>query len=206
MKIAVLNGSPKGQISVTMQYVHFLQQKFPETEFKIFDIALKINKLEKDNKAFQEIIAEISAADAVLWAFPLYFLLVCSQYKRFIELIFERKETSAFRGKHAAILTTSINFFDHTAHNYVNAICDDLQMNFVGSYSAEMNDLLKSQERQRLRTFGELFIKAIKEGAPSIRNHKPLITREYVYEPAQPAPVETGGKKVLIVVDDMDKS
>jgi multimeric flavodoxin WrbA len=79
-------------------------------------------------------------------------------------------------------------------------------MNFVSSYSAEMNDLLKSQERQRLITFGELFIKAIKEGAPSIRNHKPLIAREYVYEPAQPAPVETGGKKVLIVVDDMDKS
>ena len=28
MKIAVLNGSPKGQISVTMQYVHFLQQNY----------------------------------------------------------------------------------------------------------------------------------------------------------------------------------
>jgi len=42
MKIAVLNGSPKGEISVTLQYVHFLQQRFPETEFKIFDVALKI--------------------------------------------------------------------------------------------------------------------------------------------------------------------
>ena len=71
MKIAVLNGSPKGQISVTMQYVHFLEQIFPEIEFKYFDVALKIKKLEKDNKTFQEIIAEISAADAVLWAFPL---------------------------------------------------------------------------------------------------------------------------------------
>ena len=52
MKIAVLNGSPKGQISVTMQYIHFLQQKFPATEFKIFDIALKIKKLEKRKKLF----------------------------------------------------------------------------------------------------------------------------------------------------------
>ena len=102
MKIAVLNGSPKGQISVTMQYVHFLEQRFPETEFKYFDVALKIKRLEKDDKAFQEIIAEIAAADAVLWAFPLYFLLVCSQYKRFIELIFERNATAAFRGKPAA--------------------------------------------------------------------------------------------------------
>lgn len=77
MKIAVLNGSPKGQVSVTMQYVHFLQLKFPEIEFEFFDIALKINKLEKDNGEFNKIIQEISSADAVLWAFPLYFFLVC---------------------------------------------------------------------------------------------------------------------------------
>ena len=114
MKIAVLNGSPKGEISVTLQYVHFLQQRFPETEFKIFDVALKIKKLEHDDKAFQEVITEVAAADAVLWAFPLYFLAVCSQYKRFIELIFEKNAVSAFRTKPAACLTTSINFFDHT--------------------------------------------------------------------------------------------
>jgi len=206
MKIAVLNGSPKGQISVTMQYVHFLQQKFPDTEFKIFDIALKIKKLEKEKKYFQEIIGEISASDAVLWAFPLYFCLVCSQYKRFIELIFERNETSAFRGKPAASLTTSINFFDHTAHNYINAICDDLEMKYFGPYSAEMSDMHKSRERQRLKTFSELFIKAIKEGIPSIKNYKPLIAQETVYESAKLMPVETNGKKVLIVVDDMSKS
>ena len=202
MKIAVLNGSPKGQTSVTMQYVHFLEQRFPEAEFKYFDVALKIKKLEKDEKAFQEIIAGIAAADAVLWAFPLYTLLVCSQYKRFIELIFERNATAAFRGKPAAVLTTSINFFDYTAHNYIHAVCDDLQMNYFGSYSAEMNDLLKSKERQRLKTFGDLFIKAIKEGTPSIRSNKPLIAPDVFFNAEAIKPVETEGKKVLIVVDD----
>ena len=202
MKIAVLNGSPKGQTSVTMQYVHFLEQKFPEAEFKFFDVALKIKRLEKDDAAFQEIIAGIAAADAVLWAFPLYTLLVCSQYKRFIELIFERNATAAFRGKPAAVLTTSINFFDYTAHNYIHAVCDDLQMNYFGSYSAEMNDLLKSKERQRLKTFGDLFIKAIKEGTPSIRSNKPLIAPDVFFNAEAIKPVETEGKKVLIVVDD----
>jgi multimeric flavodoxin WrbA len=206
MKIAVLNGSPKGQTSVTMQYVHFLEQRFPETEFKFFDVALKIKKLEKDDKDFQEIIAGIAAADAVLWAFPLYTLLVCSQYKRFIELIFEKNAAAVFRGKPAACLTTSINFFDYTAHNYINAVCDDLQMNFFGAYSAEMNDLLKSKERQRLKTFGELFIKAIKDGTPSIRNNNPLIAPEVVFEAEAVKPVETEGKKVLIVVDDASEN
>ena len=203
MKIAVLNGSPKGQISVTMQYVHFLEQIFPEIEFKYFDVALKIKKLEKDNKTFQEIIAGIASADAVLWAFPLYTLLVCSQYKKFIELIFERNSASVFRGKPAAVLTTSINFFDYTAHNYINAVCDDLQMNFFGSYSAEMNDLLKSKERQRLKTFSELFIKAIKDGTPSIKNNKPLIAPEVVFDAEAIKPVEAESKKVLIVADDL---
>jgi len=203
MKIAVLNGSPKGEISVTMQYAHFLQQRFPEAEFKFFDVALKIKKLEKDDKAFQEVIDGVAAADAVLWAFPLYFLVVCSQYKRFIELIFEKNAVSAFRGKPAACLTTSINFFDHTAQNYINAICDDLEMNFFGSYSAEMNDLLKTKERRRLKSFGELFIKAVKEGTPAIRNNNPLVTPDVVFEIQDVKPVDAGGKKVLIVADDL---
>ncbi|OGP67006.1 MAG: hypothetical protein A2031_05375 [Deltaproteobacteria bacterium RBG_19FT_COMBO_43_11] len=206
MRIAVLNGSPKGQISVTVQYVKFLQQEFPQAQFQMLDIALKIKKLEKDEQEFQKVIKEVSSADAVLWAFPLYFFLVCSQYKRFIELIFERKETSAFRGKPAASLSTSINFFDHTAHNYINAISDDLEMKYFGSYSAEMSDMHKFRERQRLTTFGELFIKAIKDGTPSIKNNKPLIKHEFVYEPTKLRPAETEGKKVLIVVDDIDKS
>ncbi|MCX5849517.1 MAG: NAD(P)H-dependent oxidoreductase [Deltaproteobacteria bacterium] len=206
MKIAVLNGSPKGEVSVTMQYVHFLEQRFPEAEFKFFDVALKIKKLEKDDKAFQEIISGIGAADAVLWAFPLYFLVVCSQYKRFIELIFEKNATPVFRGKPAACVTTSINFFDYTAHNYINAVCDDLQMNYFGSYSAEMNDLLKTKERQRLKKFGELFIKAIKEGTPAIRNNKPLVAPEVVFEAEKITPVETEGKKVLIVVDNLTEN
>lgn len=203
MKIAVLNGSPKGEVSVTMQYVHFLEQRFPEIEFIFFDVALKIKKLEKDEKSFQEIISEIAAADAVLWAFPLYLLLVASQYKRFIELIFEKNAVSAFRGKPAASLSTSINFFDHTAHNYINAVCDDLEMNFFGSYSAEMNDLLKTKERQRLKSFGELFIKAINDGTPAIRNNYPLVAPDVVFEAGAIKPLSSEGKKVLIVADDL---
>jgi multimeric flavodoxin WrbA len=189
-----------------MQYVHFLEQRFPEAEFKFFDVALKIKKLEKDDKAFGEVIAGISAADAVLWAFPLYFLVVCSQYKRFIELIFEKNAVAAFRGKPAACLTSSINFFDYTAHNYINAVCDDLQMNYFGAYSAEMNDLLKVKERQRLKAFGALFMQAIEEGTPAIRNNKPLIAPEVIFEAQTIKPVETDGKKILIVADNLTEN
>ena len=97
MKITVLNGSPKGDLSVTLQYVNFIQNKFQHHEFKIFNIAYQIKKIEKDEKTFQEIIDEVGSSDGVLWAFPLYYLLVSSQYKRFIELIWEREAAEAFK-------------------------------------------------------------------------------------------------------------
>lgn len=205
MKIAVLNGSPKGQISVTMQYVRFLQTKFPQAQFQIYDVAQKINKLERDKGEFQNLIREIKSSQAVLWAFPLYFFLASSQYKRFIELIFERKSQGAFQKKPAAVLTTSINFFDHTAHNYMNAICDDLGMKYFGSYSAEMNDMLKSSERKRLEAFGELFIAAIQNAQPAIKNYQPVIARKVAFKPGRPKPINTAGKKVLMIADEMDK-
>lgn len=206
LKVAVLNGSPKGQTSVTVQYVHFLQYKFPDVEFKILDVAHEIKKLEENEAAFRKVIEEVSTSDAVLWAFPLYYLLVSSQYKRFIELIQERESVFAFHGKPAAVLSTSINYFDHTAHNYMNAVCDDLQMKFMDSYSAEMNDLLKPKERKRFILFVEAFLLAVKEGAPAIRNHRPLIASAISYEPRTLQQVEARGKKVLIVADDMDRS
>ena len=130
MKIIVLNGSPKGQMSVTMQSVHFIRKKFPRHELKIFDISQRIKKIEKDETAFQEIAEEVRSSDGILWAFPVYVMLVPSQYKRFIELISEKGAEDAFKNKYAAVLTTSIHYFDHTAHNYMNAVCDDLDMKY----------------------------------------------------------------------------
>lgn len=58
MKIVVLNGSPKGNVSVTMQYVKFIQEKFPEHELNIINISERIKKIEKDEAYFKEIISE----------------------------------------------------------------------------------------------------------------------------------------------------
>ena len=108
MKIVVLNGSPKGNLSVTIQYVHFIQKKFPQHQMKIFNIAQELRKIEREDKALQEIITEVKTSDGVIWAFPLYYLLVHSNYKRFIELVSERGVQEAFKGKYTASLSTSI--------------------------------------------------------------------------------------------------
>jgi hypothetical protein len=48
MKIIVLNGSPKGEHSITLQYVHFIQKRFPQHELKIIHISKNIKKIEMD--------------------------------------------------------------------------------------------------------------------------------------------------------------
>ncbi len=202
MKIAVLNGSPKGMTSVTMQYVQFLKKRFPQHEFAILSVCHDIKKLEEDEAAFRETARSVEAADAVLWAFPLYELLVPGPYKRFIELVLERAARAAFRGKYAAVLTTSVRFFDHAAHNYLSAICDDLDMHYAGGFSAEMYDLLKPAERERLTRFGEQFFETVQQKFTTARRHEPLTTHSWDYSPGEPeARISAKGKKILVLTD-----
>ncbi|MCK4420334.1 NAD(P)H-dependent oxidoreductase [candidate division WOR-3 bacterium] len=205
MKIIVLNGSPKGKISVTMQYISFIRKKFPQHELKIFNIAQQIKKIEKDEAAFREIIDEIKSSDGVLWAFPLYVFLVASQYKRFIELISEKGAEDVFKKKYTAVLTTSIHFFDHTAHNYMHAICDDLDMKYVGSFSADMPDLLKEKGRDKLTLFAEHFFRAIENNIPISKRYKPLTYKMFDYTPGNAEnKIDVGNKRIIVLTDSRD--
>ena len=203
MKITVLNGSPKGDLSITMQYVAYLAKIYPQHEFNVLHIAQRIKRLEHDRAAFDKVIDQIRESDAVLWGFSLYILMVHAHYKRFIELIFERGAHEAFAGKYAAAISTSIHFFDHTAHNYIHAICDDLSMRFVDSFSPNMPDLMKEEGRKQLAQFGRQFLDAVEKRAPTQRQYPPLIDRGFSYQPELPPnPVSTAGKKVVILHDE----
>lgn len=202
MKIVVLGGSPKGDNSVTLQYVAFIQKKFPQHEFEVFNIAQRIRQIETDREVFDGILQAVKTADAVLWAFPLYVLLAHGNYKRFIELIGERSAEAAFAGKYTAVLTTSIHFYDHTAHNYLHGICDDWNMRFLGSYSAGMQDLFKEKEQEKLAQFAKNFFDAIDRAAPTERVFAPLTTQTPEFIPvAAASPIGAEGKKVVIVTD-----
>jgi len=206
MKIAVLCGSPKGELSITLQYVRFIQKKFPQHEFRIFHISEKIKEIEKNEKLFLDIIDEIRNSDGVLWAFPVYIFLVPSQYKRFIELIWEKKQQEVFNGKYTAVLTSSIHFYDHTAHNYMNAICDDLSMKYIGSFSADMYDLLIEKERKRLLLFFESSLEMINKKQPTSRRYGQLIPGNTDYVPSiSSAKTDIGDKKIVLLTDSTDK-
>jgi len=202
MKVTVLNGSPKGELSITLQYVHFLQNKFSQHELKIFHVSQRIKRLETDEKAFQEIIEEVSSSDAILWAFGVFVLAAPSQCMRFVDLIYERGVEDAFKGKYAAVLTTSIHFFDHTAHNYMRAVCEDLNMIYADGLSLYLQDLTDKKRRRDLTTFAENFFEAIEKRFTTARLFKPIAFSDFVYEPSSPEKeIATKGKKIVILTD-----
>ena len=203
MKIICLCGSPKGPVSVTMQYVKYLELKYPQHEFVHIHAAQQIHRLEKNMEFFDEIMEKIKSADFVLWAFPLYILHVHGNFKRFIELIFEFKKEKIFEGKYCAAISSSINFYDNTAHNYINAISDDLGMKYIDFFSAHMNLLTKSEGRKKLLGFAEYIFNCIDSKILPAKHYDKI---DYIEKPYLPgAGLERKsktGKKVAILADN----
>jgi multimeric flavodoxin WrbA len=202
MKIAVLNGSPKGESSITLQYVNFIQKKFPQHMFKVFHVAKNIKKLEKDVSYFKAIMDEIGDSDGVLWAFGLWVLVVSAQYMRFIELISERSAQDAFKNKYTAALSTSIHYFDHIAHNYIRSVAEDLKMKYTDGLSLDLIDLRKEDERNNMVIFAEDFFDSIQHEYATSRLFKPLTYSKFDYQPS-PAKnrVNPNENKIIVLKD-----
>lgn len=207
MKIAILNGSPKGQTSVTMQYVKYLEENFSDHQFKYFNVSNQIVKLEDSKEEFDTLMQSILECDLVFWAFPLYVYLVHSEYKRFIELIFESDYAKDFKGKYSASLSTSINFFDHTAHNYIQAISEDLEMNFISSFSAKMYDLLAEENREKVNSFFKEIVNTVSNNRRTSKRFSRIDKKVLEYNPTSPIDqqkVINRTEKVLIICDYYD--
>ena len=153
MKILVVNGSPKGRYSVTLQTVNYLEKLFPQCQFVTIHAGQQIRKLEKD---FSQVAEEIKNADVVLFSYPVYTFTAPYQLHRFIELL---KDSGVnLENKYATQITTSKHFYDVTAHRYVQDNCRDMEMRFVRGLSADMDDLTKKKGQQEAVAFWNHFL------------------------------------------------
>ena len=143
MKIAVINGSPKGKYSITLQTVLYLERKYPEHQFCVLNAGQKIKALEKD---FSEAKALIEGSDAVLFSYPVYTFLAPSQLHRFIELM--KQNNVETKDKFATQISTSKHFYDITAHKYIEENSLDMGMKYIRGLSADMEDLLNERGRE----------------------------------------------------------
>ena len=195
MKILVLNGSPKGEYSITLQTVRYLQKKYPSHSFTELHVGQRIRAMEKD---FSEARALLAQAEVLLFSYPVYTFIAPSQLHRFIELM--KEHGVDVTGKIATQITTSKHFYDTTAHRYIQDNAQELGMHFIRGLSADMEDLPTQKGRQEAENWFRHFLwsaeQAIFEPYYPASPATPAV-------PATPAAVTAGEKKgdVVIIAD-----
>ena len=136
MHILVLNGSPKGQNSITLQTVRFIEKLCKHQTFEVLHVGQRIKALEKDFSPAKE---ALKRADLILFSYPVYTFIAPYQLHRFIELM--KENGVSLKGKYATQITTSKHFYDVTAHAYIKDNCMDLGLRYIRGLSADMDDL-----------------------------------------------------------------
>ncbi|MCW7752707.1 NAD(P)H-dependent oxidoreductase [Desulfobotulus sp. H1] len=202
MQITVISGSPKGELSVTLQSLRYLEKKFPEHSMHVVHVGQTIRSIEEKAERREEIRNLVKVSELVLFVHPVYTFSIPSQLKRFMEIVHETDLKEVFAGKYAAVLTTSIHFFDHSAHAYMRAVIEDLGMAFAGAFSADSYDLLNEREQQRLECFATDLLATVSLKRPVSRAYAPLAPFVWDYVPlSSPSVLDSRGKKVVIIQD-----
>ena len=199
MKILVLNGSPKGKYSITLQTVDYLQKICPKHEFEVLHVGARIKALEKD---FTEVKMAIERADLLIFSYPVYTFIAPYQLHRFMELL--KESGMNLEGKFVTQLTTSKHFYDVTAHRYIQDNCQDMKMKFIRGLSADMDDLLKPKGQKEAKEFLKFVLWSIKNDV-----YEALPVEEKVpFEPKTVTiPEETEEEKSgdVVIVTDCEK-
>ena len=159
MKILILNGSPKGQYSITLQTLLYLQKKYPEHSFTTLHVGQRIKQLEKDFSAAAQMLNQ---AEALLFSYPVYTFIAPCQLHRFIELMKENRVDVT--GKIATQVTTSKHFYDVTAHRYIQDNAQEMGMRFVRGLSADMDDLTTEKGRKEAENWFRHFLWSVEKG------------------------------------------
>ena len=148
MNILVINGSPKGEYSITLQTVLYLEKCFPEHTFQVLHAGQRIKALQKD---FSAVVKDLEEADLILFSYPVYTFIAPSQLHLFIELT--KASGVDLSGKFVTQITTSKHFYDVTAHRYIQDNCQDMGMKFIKGLSADMDDLLTVKGQNEAKRF-----------------------------------------------------
>jgi len=152
MNILIINGSPKGKNSITLQTCLYIKKNFPQHNYRVIHAGSMIRSFEKD---FSKAVRMINAADLIIFSYPVYTFLVPSQLHRFIEIMKYHIDEGSLKltGKYCTQITTSKHFYDTTAHDFIEDNARDMGLNVITGLSADMDDLVKEKGRREAVSF-----------------------------------------------------
>ena len=188
MNILIINGSPKGDNSITLQTCLYIEKHHPEHQYRVLNAGKKIRQFEKD---FTPAAEALEWAEMVLFCYPVYTFLVPSQLHRFIELMKEHSAELSLEGKWGSQITTSKHFYDVTAHRFIEENARDLGLRMLPGLSADMEDLLCERGRGEALQFFDYLMFQINPGEVSD------ISEKVVAVVADIAPEDTRMEKMV---------
>lgn len=148
MNILVLNGSPKGKHSVTLQTTLFLQKKFSEHTFEILNVGQNIKAFQRDFSLAED---KLRNAEMIIFSYPVYTFLAPCQLHMFVDLM--KKSGIDFSEKFATQISTSKHFYDVTAHRYIKDNAQDMKLKYINGLSADMDDIITPKGQKEVVDF-----------------------------------------------------
>jgi multimeric flavodoxin WrbA len=173
-KMVIVNASPKGAYSLTLQYAKYLMVHEHDVTYTVLEVGEKLTEMEYDETWFAESMLLLAQCEAIIWATPVYTMLVPWQLIRFIELIKLTANTSVVEGKYATSVMSCFHYFDHLAEQWLYSTCEDLGMRLMEGFSVDNTDLLKPEFRSSMRFFMQEFHRACVNRSPVIRRSREL--------------------------------
>lgn len=154
--VLVVNGSPKGKNSITLQTSRYLELLFPDLTFDTLHVGAQIKALEKD---MAPAIEKLKGADLIVFSYPVYTFIAPYQLHRFIELLKESKVDLS--DKYATQISTSKHFYDWTAHRYIEDNALDLNLKYIKGLSTDMDDLTTKKGQKEAVDFWNYVLYAV---------------------------------------------
>jgi len=198
MNVLVINGSPKGKYSVTLQSCLFLEKRFPDINFEYIYPAYSIEAFEK---RFSFVKDAIERAELIIFSYPVYTFLVPAQLHKFIEMVKERGID--FSGKYVTQITTSKHFYDVTAHKFIEENCNDLGMKYIKGLSQDQEELLEQKGQEDLIMFFRYVLHCIDNDVYEVNYKKAEAPNLVMATAVENKPKKT--KKRIALVYDLAK-
>lgn len=196
LNILFLNGSPKGKNSITLQTTLYLEQKFKSHNYEFINIGQRIKAIEKK---FDDTKISLEKADLIMFIYPVYTFIAPSQVHKFIEVA--KANGVNLGGKYFGQITTSKRFYDVTAHKFIEENGYDMGMKYLGTLSADMEDLLEEKGRNDATNF---FAKLLFDAENQIYTQRiPTIStyKKELYTPCINKVKKSSDKDVVVVTN-----
>ncbi|HPG87314.1 MAG TPA: NAD(P)H-dependent oxidoreductase [Spirochaetales bacterium] len=177
LRVLIVNGSPKGEHSLTLQHSLYMLGQEPAVEWTVLQAGEALSPIDYDESWLRAAIDEIERADAILWSTPVYTMLVPWQLLRLFQLVKEAGRNAVFKGKYATSMMTCFHYYDHLAEAWLRATCEDLGMAYMEGRTADNMDMLRNDHRASMRFFMREFVEACRSRSPLERKYAPLSDR-----------------------------